>query len=312
MTEVYRRHIPETRVVPGRRLGRHVHHDERSLQYQVAADGVVVPVRWDREIPVLDQGEVGSCTGNAATGHLGTTPEDEALSSLLATGALKLDENEALKLYSAAEVIDGNGPYPPTDDGSSGLSVAKAAKNAGLISGYQHMTSLAACQTAIKSGPFIVGSNWYDGMDTPDANGLVEPSGDVRGGHEYECIGYDGKLWEFVNSWGTSYGVAGHFFYSDATLTKLLSEDGDATQFVPLSAPAPVPNPPTPTPFPPTPPVPPTPVPGPTPVAVATFLGEVPAGWEDLRHVGANEKVAKAVQALRVAYDLPASPRHGV
>jgi hypothetical protein len=29
---------------------------------------------WTRRIPVLDQGDLGSCTGNAATGVLGSEP----------------------------------------------------------------------------------------------------------------------------------------------------------------------------------------------------------------------------------------------
>lgn len=250
MSDLYFRRIPET-VVEGKRLGRHVLHDPRSLAFQIHAVGAAATVKWDRRIPVLDQGDIGSCTGNAAVGHLGTEPDDDAVASLLASGALKLDEAEALRIYSAAEVIDGDGPYPPNDNGSSGLSVAKAAKAAGLISGYLHITSLAACQTAIKAGPFIVGSNWYTSMDNPTATGLVQVSGQVRGGHEYECVGYDAAtdLWEFVNSWGSGYGQAGHFFYSSASFTRLLSEEGDATQFVPLSQPAPTPVP-TPTPAP--------------------------------------------------------------
>jgi hypothetical protein len=295
---VHRRHIPEA-VVSGKPLGRHVHHDSRSLGYQVVPDGTVKTVRWNRTIPVLDQGDVGSCTGNAAVGHLGTSPDEDALASLVATGALKLDEPEALKLYSAAETIDGDGPYPPNDNGSSGLSVAKAAKTAGLISGYTHATSLAAAQTAIQLGPFIVGSDWHTSMDSPDAAGVVTVSGSVRGGHEYECIGYDAQtdLWEFVNSWGTGFGKAGHFFYSSASFTKLLAADGDVTQFVPLSQPAPTPTP-APVPNPPTPP-------GPAiPVAVQTFLSSVPAGWENEAHTLGNKTVAHAVQALRTTYGL--------
>ncbi len=292
MSEVVTRRIPET-IVQGKRLGRHVCHDPRSLAYQHPEATTFVTARWERTIPVLDQGNVGSCTGNAATGHLGTAPEYATLTAKIAAGILNLDESEALRLYSAAEVIDGGAGYPPEDQGSSGLSVAKAAKNAGLISGYLHMRSVAACHTAIQNGPFIVGTNWYTSMDSPDGNGLVTVSGSVRGGHEYECIGYDATtdLWEFVNSWGTGYGAAGHFFYSSTSLARLLSEQGDATQFVPLSQPAPTP---TPVPVPPSP----TPTPG-DPVHV--FLAAVPAGWDTARHIGANEVVAKAVQALRKA-----------
>lgn len=233
------RRIPE-QVIPGRRLGRHVDHDPRSLAYLVPEAATVTTVVWQRVVPVFDQGQVGSCTGNAAAGVLGTVPFDATLPA-----GLLDDEAEALKLYSAAEVIDGAGPYPPADQGSSGLSVAKAAKNAGLISGYQHITSVAAAHTAIACGPFIVGTDWHDGMDNPDAHGVVQATGNVRGGHEYECVGYhaDTDLWEFVNSWGPSYGLAGHFFYSSATFAALLAAQGDATVFVPVTQPAPTPTP---------------------------------------------------------------------
>lgn len=284
---IVRRTIPES-VVEGKRLGRHVHHDSRSLAYTVP-EGSPTTARWERATPVLDQGQVGSCTGNAAAGHLGTAPEYATLAAKIAAGMLQLDEAEALRLYSAAEIIDGGAGYPPEDQGSSGLSVAKAAKAAGLISGYVHMTSIGACYTAIKSGPFINGSNWYTSMDSPDANGRVTISGSVRGGHEYEVIGYDATtdLWECVNSWGTGYGVGGHFFMSSPDFARLLSEQGDATQFVPLSSPAPTPVPPSPTPTPGDP--------------VHAFLAAVPAGWETARHIGGNAVVAKAVQALRKA-----------
>jgi hypothetical protein len=48
------------------------------------------------------------------------------------------------------------------------------------------------------------------------------------------------------NSWGPSWGAQGTFRVSWDDLGRLLDEDGDATLFVPLSAPAPTPNPPTP------------------------------------------------------------------
>lgn len=163
---VTHRHLPEIKV-PGKPLGRHVRHDSRSLDYQVIPDGTVATVRWDRTIPVLDQGSVGSCVGNATTGALGTAPNYPPLAAQIAAGQLHLNETEALTLYSAAEVIDGDGPYPPNDNGSSGLSGAKAAKNAGLISGYTHVTSIAGAQTAIQQGPTIIGASWYTSFDTP-------------------------------------------------------------------------------------------------------------------------------------------------
>lgn len=269
---IYTRQIPET-VVEGKPLGRHVRHDPRSLRYLVEPAAAPVSVSWNRNVPGFDQGSVGSCTGNALVGALATDNYYASLASALATGLL-LDEAEALRIYSAAEVIDGSGPYPPNDYGSSGLSVAQAAKNAGLISGYLHITSVAAAHTAIQQGPFIVGSDWFTGMDNPDANGVVVATGTVRGGHEYECYEYDAvaDLWWFWNSWGPGYGVGGRFAYSSATFATLLATDGDATSLVPISSPVPVPSP---VPAPPTPepaPVPPTPTPGPTPGPSSSLL----------------------------------------
>src|SRR6185437_16448546 len=100
--------IPEI-VVPGKRLGRHIHLEARMLARPYAGPRkAITSVQHVRHIPILDQGDVGSCTGNAATGALGTSPVFDALPGK----HIALDENEALRLYSAAEVIDGDGPYP--------------------------------------------------------------------------------------------------------------------------------------------------------------------------------------------------------
>jgi hypothetical protein len=277
---ITKRHIPEF-AVANKRLGRHVNHDSRSLAYQVRPSGTVVSKTWKRDTPILDQGNLGSCTGNAATGVLGSDPFYATLPGKT------LDEAEAVSLYSAATKLDSySGTYPPTDTGSDGLSVAKAAKNAGLISGYLHMTSVAACQTAIQAGPFIIGSDWYTGMDNPSSTGLVTATGTVRGGHEYECIGYDAAadMWELVNSWGPGFGIDGHFFYSSATLAKLLAAQGDATSFVPITAPAP------------------TPTPSADPNVVA--FHDAVSGWANARHVGANKAAAAAARALFAAEGL--------
>lgn len=251
---IYRRRIKE-QAVPGKPLGRHVHHDSRSLLYPYRQSNVVLKdTLLTRHVPILDQGDVGSCTGNAETGALGTDPLYAPLAAR--SSGVVLTEKTALALYSAAETIDGDGPYPPQDNGSSGLSVCQAAKNIGLISGYVHCLSLASVLDAISSGqPVIIGSNWYDSMDSPDSSGLVtiSPNAQVRGGHEYLARGIDTerKLVLCDNSWGPGFGVKGSFSYSWDTLQRLLSEQGDGTVSVPLSQPAPTPQPaPSPSPAP--------------------------------------------------------------
>ena len=199
---------------PGRgRLGRHVNHDPRSRAYAHRASGrVLVSVRHQRMIPVLDQGNLGSCTGNAGTGVLGTLPDWHGL-----PGSVKaaLDEKYAVQLYSDATKVDAYaGTYPPTDTGSDGLSVAKALKNRGLISGYTHALSLADALDALQDGPVMTGVAWHTGMDSPDHGGLVAIDGAIRGGHEFVVDEYvaDLKAIGCTNSWGTSFGLNGRFY----------------------------------------------------------------------------------------------------
>jgi hypothetical protein len=291
---VTRRRIPE-HVVPGKRLGRHVGHDSRNLAYPWRrADGrQLTDQLWTRHIPILDQGEVGSCTGNAETGSLGSDPDYAALPVAYGPGGHQaLNEQLAVAIYSAAETIDGDGPYPPNDNGSTGPSAAKAAMNMGLISGYLHCLSLADVLDALEEHPVCIGSNWYDSMDSPDSSGLVAISSgaQVRGGHEYLCRGksVEDKLVFLDNSWGTGWGKGGSFSYSWDTLERLLAEQGDGTVSLPLSAPAPTPVPvPTPT------PAPPGPNPGPGPDDADLALYRQTRTWAGEHHVGSNHQVAQ-------------------
>jgi len=239
--------LPEVKK-KNHRLGRHIHHDSRSLAYRVGATADPKTVRWERHIPVFDQGDLGSCTINAGLGVLGsgdfyaTLPAD--VQKQLAGASVQTDLVHPL--YHEETVLD---PYPgtwePDDTGSDGLSSAKTMQKHGWIAGYRHITSLGEFHAAIQAGPVIIGSSWFSGMDSPSKQGVVQPTGSVRGGHEYEAIGYDADtdLVELVNSWSESWGVGGHFFYSSKSLAFLLSQQGDATQFVLNTQPAPTPTP---------------------------------------------------------------------
>jgi hypothetical protein len=256
---LYVRRIPEL-VVEGKPLGRHVRHDPRSLAYLYPAHQVagLTSVRHTRHIPVLDQGNLGSCTGNAAEGCVGTAAFFAAIpasNKAKPTASATSDEKQAVALYSAATKLDNApGSYPPDDTGSDGVSVAKAAQKAGLISGYQHCTSLDSALKALSQQPVITGVNWYDSFDQPDANGLIAiaSGAQVRGGHEFvvDELNVEKQLVGFTNSWGTGWGVNGRAYMSWSDFGRLLSEQGDVTVFVPVSQPAPTPIPPTPTPTP--------------------------------------------------------------
>lgn len=228
--------LPEI-VVPGRRLGRHLQHDPRSLAYRVGRTAEPRTVHWERRIPILDQGNLGACTGYATVGVLGTEP--------FSVFDHRSPDALARYIYSEATKIDPyDGSWEPDDTGSDGLSVAKVVTLQGFISGYRHITSIGEAHAAIQDGPFIVGSLWMSGMDSPKG-GLVEPTGTARGGHEYVCDGYvvGADMWEFTNSWGLGYGIDGHFLMSTESFAWLLGQQGDATPFVPITAPAPQPAP---------------------------------------------------------------------
>jgi hypothetical protein len=269
-------------------LGRNVYHDSRNLSYpwrRQLPNEMLTSQMWTRNIPILDQGNVGSCTGNEQVGALGTAP---LFGDLPAAHPL-LDESLAVEIYSRAETIDGDGPYPPQDNGSSGPSVAQVAKSLGLISGYLHCFSLGDVLDALETGPVGIGSNWYDSMDQPGRDGTVTISSgaSVRGGHEYLCRGkdVDKQLLYFDNSWGTGWGAGGSFAYSYATLERLLSEQGDATVSLPLTMPVPDP----------------VPVPGSSDDVV---FADVLHPWVQVHHVGSNGKVAKAAEAWLKAKNL--------
>lgn len=276
---VNQRHIPWSgTLLP---LGRNVYHDSRNLAYRYRRSAPVLVTRLHtRNIPILNQGNVGSCTGNGEVGCLGTSPNWEALTTAQQG---KMNEAMALAIYSGAETIDGDGPYPPNDNGSSGPSAAKAAMKLGLISGYTHCLSLTDILDALQSYPVSIGINWYDSFDSPTSSGLItiSPNAGVRGGHEPMLRGVDmeAKTLYGDNSWGEGWGDKGSFYVSFDTMDRLLHEDGDGTVSVPLSAPPPVPVPP------------------PAPSDPDPSLWAALSPWTRQRHVGSNEAAARAVRA---------------
>jgi hypothetical protein len=218
-----------------------VYHDSRSRLFSFDTKGrTLTSVTHQRFISILNQGQVGSCTGNAGIGALGSNPLYKT-----AQNKYSLDQNGALKLYSEATVIDGGSPYPPTDDGSYGLSIAKALQNTGVISGYQHTFSLNSALLALTVYPILVGINWYQGMFTPDPDGRVRITGALAGGHEIVARQIDAensRVW-FDNSWGPTWGVKGRFYLTFADLGTLLSQQGDVIVLLPKTGPTPAPVP---------------------------------------------------------------------
>ena len=231
------------------RTGRSVEHDPRSLSFAVGVlpKSAISAVSWTRRIPILTQGDLGSCTGNAGTGWLGTDSRGRTAYSyalVTATGAANshglfaarsytLDEKFATKLYSLSTILDNiRGQYPPTDSGSSGIGTAKALVTLGLAVSYTHAFSMAALNSALQYGPVMIGIPWYKSMFDPGKDGLitVDKGSGTAGGHELALTAWDGSnRYRVANSWGTSWGQSGYGYLTTASLTALLADQGDVT-----------------------------------------------------------------------------------
>lgn len=231
--------IPEERV-PGRPLGRHIEHDPKSKDFAFGVTTSTTHLKsvhhrryghiFDQETQGADNTPLGSCTGNATAGAINSVPIHHSKLPILR-------DSNAVKIYSLATTLDDYpGTYPPDDTGSSGLAAAKAAQQLGYIKVYQHAFSIEAALSALQSYPLITGVKWYEGFDNPSkTTGLVEISGQVRGGHEFEVIGFE---WEgnvddshviCVNSWTSAWGISGRFKMTVKTWRTLLDDEGDAT-----------------------------------------------------------------------------------
>lgn len=241
MARDYVQLLPEIEALrdQSHRLGRHIEFWAASEQYAIEAEHSIQSwveehltrrstskaktVIWQRRAPIFDQGDLGSCTGNAAAGARGTDSKGRQ-------GDASMNEDVAVDLYSLFTRLDPfPGQYKPDDTGSSGTAACKGMKQRGWISSYRWAFSLAGMLTALKEGPVLLGVAWTTEMDEPDANGRVTYGGTVRGGHEFLCRGFDASenLFVFDNSWSTSFGDNGSFYMTPADVKKMLANNGD-------------------------------------------------------------------------------------
>lgn len=230
------------------RLGRHVEHDSRSRDFAFTATTPKpeVDTFWPDSAPVLNQGNIGGCVGWTGADLLNTaafaTVRNTQNKSRFYTNA------DGLKFYEAATKADNiPGYYLPgdpqsSDTGSSGLGLAKALKDLGLINRYTHAFSWTAFVQAILTQPVALGTLWTNGMFKPDASGVahVGPLTDsnIAGGHEYMArgISFSRGLVLCRNHWTLTWDsktnaqkLPGEFWLAIPDLQTLLANQGDVT-----------------------------------------------------------------------------------
>jgi hypothetical protein len=227
--EFYHRFVEDRH--DGMRLGRHQWLDGRSLAHMVENDAAemskpLVSQTWDRILSILDQGQLGSCTGNAGTGALGTQPFYDAVGHDVLPDPKDeaIAEQFAVKLYSDATRADVyRGEYPPDDTGSSGLAVCKVLRSRGTITGYRWARSPYGLLRLLQAGPVLQGMPWYNAFFEPDKDGFIDASpqwssSGLAGGHEIVACGVEIDAHDafnsaiiYANSWSRTWGDDGYF-----------------------------------------------------------------------------------------------------
>jgi hypothetical protein len=218
-------------VHEGMRLGRNQWLDGASLAYMVENDvqemgKPLSDQEWERVLAILDQGQLGSCTGNAGAGALGTQPFYDSVGSdvLPAPDDATAGEEFAVQLYSDATKVDAlSGEYPSEDTGSSGLAICKVLKARGTIRAYRWARTPYGLLRLLQNGPVLQGMPWYNAFFEPDSDGYIDadptwPSSGFAGGHEVEAVGVEldtsvafSSTIIYANSWGPGWGLEGRF-----------------------------------------------------------------------------------------------------
>lgn len=166
---------------------------------------------------VLDQGETPHCVGFGWADWGNTEPTFDSYIN-----------DDANKVYYECKVIDGE---PNQEDGSDVRSGAKAMKARSKLNAYAFAKTLDVAEQFVKTqGPVVVGTDWLENMFTPDNHGYVPASGSLAGGHCYLWIGVieTEDAYQFLNSWGAGWGLAGKFKMKKNDFASLFANLGEA------------------------------------------------------------------------------------
>lgn len=209
-------------------------HDERSRGFGVdQVVDVTAPlerVAWSVFAPALNQGAEGACAGMATAGSVNVHRVSNARTELAA--GLLLREEAAVRLYKRAQELD---EWAGSDySGTSVTAAMKAAREAGLIGSYRWAFGTRQLAHGLRTGPAVIGVPWLAGMYSTDPRGVVQVTGKKVGGHALVVVGFDpkhpltgGPAFDWLNSWGPSYGRAGVGVIPAGRLSWLLAGRGE-------------------------------------------------------------------------------------
>jgi C1A family cysteine protease len=186
----------------------------------------------DKFDPIADQGNLGSCTANAASDALEyldaiSNRSVEDYSRLFIyynsrwfknsdTGATIRDTYKSMATYGACH--ETTWPYEPnkfadkpTDASYSEGELHQALEYSRVVQGPEIKQVLA------EGFPIEFGFTVYESFYDIASDGIMpEPSGSAEGGHAVLIVGFDEvkQLYTIRNSWGESFGDKGYFYAS--------------------------------------------------------------------------------------------------
>jgi C1A family cysteine protease len=196
--------------------------------------------------PVYDQGQLGSCTGNAIAGAVQFDREKQKLKPDFVPSRLfiyygerviegTVNSDAGAQIRDGIKVVAKQGVPPETDwpyditkfaDKPPPKAFTDALKD--LAVSYSRVAqNLGQMKGCLASGfPFVFGFTVYDNFESQQVaqTGVVPmpASGEsVLGGHAVVAVGFDDGQQRFIvrNSWGTGWGMQGYFTIPYAYLT---------------------------------------------------------------------------------------------
>lgn len=246
-------------------------NDPRDLKFSArmpVAISLPQAVDVSTSIPeVFDQGQIGSCTGNAGAMvglHQSRLQSREILPSrlMLYFGARELEGStgsddgayirDIFKAWSKLGVCPETvWPYDESRvlDMPSGEAYEKGKKTLAEAYVALNNANITELKTCLAMGrPFVLGftvyekfmyGNWKDTMPMPGKNEAI------LGGHAVTCVGYDDSKQAFriKNSWSTDWKDKGYFYmpYSFITNTQYCSDFWTLQKITPAPVPDPTP-----------------------------------------------------------------------
>jgi hypothetical protein len=182
-------------------------------------------MRWPYNGRNLDQNGTNHCVGFAGAGWGISAPVEDNFTN-----------EDGHRLYRGCKIIDND---PSGEEGTNIRALAKTLQKEGMIKNYAFAYSTDEISWWIlNKGPVIVGTEWTDGMFSPDKNNIIHPTGPVVGGHGYFLNEKTSDNYYTIhNSWD-GWGINSEAKISIADFAILFRHGGEAiaTVEVPITA----------------------------------------------------------------------------